>query len=197
MEFLAGHPHEYLDPGPVVESDHPDVRRLAHDLRTRNADDVDFARAAFEWVRDQITHSVDADDSRVTITASEVLHQGTGLCFAKSHLLVAILRAERIPAGLCYQRLTDGERHLLHGLVAVYLANAWHRIDPRGNRSGLDAQFSLVQERIAYRTDPKLGERDYRRVFQQPSRTVIDALAGATDALTLCRRGLPSSLPAG
>jgi transglutaminase-like putative cysteine protease len=60
----------------------------------------------------------------VTCKASDVLIHGTGYCYAKSHLLVALLRANGIPAGLCYQRLTienDGPSYCLRGLNAVYL----------------------------------------------------------------------------
>jgi len=49
----------------------------------------------------------------VTCSASEVLREGTGICFAKSHLLAALLRAVGIPAGLCYQVY---QRSLMVGL---------------------------------------------------------------------------------
>jgi len=35
----------------------------------------------------------------VTCKASDVLIYGTGYCYAKSHLLAALLRANAIPAG--------------------------------------------------------------------------------------------------
>ena len=62
-----------------------------------------FTRAAFEWVRDSIGHSYDVSDPRITLSATEVLEHRVGLCYAKSHLLAALLRAEGIPTGLCYQ----------------------------------------------------------------------------------------------
>lgn len=71
-------------------------------------DDVAFAKAAYEWVRDQVTHSVGAQNPRVTVTAAKVLAAPTGLCYGKSHLLAALLRAEGITTGLCYQRLMVG-----------------------------------------------------------------------------------------
>jgi hypothetical protein len=48
-----------------------------------------------------------------------------------------------VPAGLCYQRLGDGDGHVLHGLVAVHLDGRWHRIDARGNNAHVDARFTL------------------------------------------------------
>jgi transglutaminase-like putative cysteine protease len=84
---------------------------------------------------------MDARDRRVTLLSSEVLRERVGLCYAKSHLLVALLRSEGIPAGLCYQRLRSGDGYVLPGLVAVHLRGAWHRQDPRGNKPGIDARF--------------------------------------------------------
>lgn len=183
----------YLDRDQVIETDAPQVVQLGAALRAEHPDDVAFTRAAFEWVRDRITHSVDAKDPRVTVTATDVLREVTGLCFAKSHLLVALLRSQGIPAGLCYQRLRDGRSHALHGLVAVQLADDWHRLDPRGNKPGVDAQFSLSAERLAFRLDAA-GEFDYPRVYAQPAEVVLAALRGAEDALSLCDGGLPDRL---
>ena len=51
------------------------------------------ARACFEFVRDQIKHSRDYEMDPTTWKASDVLLHGTGYCYAKSHLLAAMLRA--------------------------------------------------------------------------------------------------------
>ncbi|WP_414689376.1 transglutaminase-like domain-containing protein [Nocardioides sp.] len=123
-----------------METDHPEIRSLAASLRAGATNDADFARRAFEWVRDEVRHSVDAQDPRVTLTATEVLNHRVGLCFAKSHLLAAVLRAGSVPAGLCYRRFVEDGQAFLHGLVALYLDGAWHRVDPRGNKPGIDAQ---------------------------------------------------------
>jgi hypothetical protein len=54
-------------------------------------------KACFEWVRDEIRHSYDYQMNPVTCRASDVLEYKTGYCFAKSHLLAALLRANQIP----------------------------------------------------------------------------------------------------
>jgi transglutaminase-like putative cysteine protease len=193
--LVAGDPSAYLGACEVVQSGHPEIVRLAAELTGGARDDTAFAKAAYEWVRDQVTHSVDAQDPRVTVTATEVLAARTGLCYAKSHLLAALLRTQGIPAGLCYQRLADGAgSHALHGLVAVHLAGRWHRLDPRGNNGCVDAQFTLDRERLAYVADPAAGEVDYPDVLVRPAPAVIAALHGSDDALELCRTGLPASL---
>lgn len=193
VRIVAGDPAEYLAGDDVVEAGHPAVRALAAELREAYPGDADFARAAFVWVRDRIQHSVDAQDPRVTLTASEVLSAGVGLCYAKSHLLAAVCRAGGIPAGLCYQRLAGDTGPILHGLVAVHLDGRWHRQDPRGNRPGLDAQFRLGREQLAYPVLPGSADQDLPEVHVRPSPAVVTALSNADDALALCRSGLPSA----
>ncbi|MFC7446563.1 transglutaminase-like domain-containing protein [Rhodococcus daqingensis] len=187
-------PRDYLGGDAFIEVGDGAVRALARELRRQDSDDVPFAKAAFEWVRDQVAHSYDAQDPRVTLTAGEVLEQRVGLCYAKSHLLAALLRSEGIPTGLCYQRLAHGDGHVLHGLVAIYLENAWHRQDPRGNKEGVDAQFSLDSEQLAWRVDRSLGEVDYPQLFISPTQCVIDTLRDVTDVLAIYDSGLPTEL---
>jgi transglutaminase-like putative cysteine protease len=89
----------------------------------------------------------------VTCRASEVLQHKTGYCFAKSHLLAALLRANQIPVGFCYQRLSiddNGAPYSLHGFNAVYFPEVgWYRVDARGNKEGVTAQFTPPQEQLA------------------------------------------------
>ena len=138
----------------VIDWQHPDVRSLAESLSAGVDDPIEVARRCFEWVRDEIKHSRDYRLSPVTCSASEVLRVGSGYCYAKSHLLAALLRANQIPAGLCYQRLSrdeNGAPYCLHGLNAVYLPGiGWYRVDPRGNREGINAQFCPPKEQLAY-----------------------------------------------
>lgn len=187
-------PSAYLAGDPIVEVDHPAVRAVGRELRSGAESRVDFARRAFEWVRDTVAHSFDAGDSRVTLRASDVLEQRVGLCYAKSHLLAAILRGEGVPTALCYQRLVHGDGHVLHGLVAVHLDGQWHRQDPRGNRADISAEFSLGAERLAFPVDPSLGEIDYPELYCAPAQVVVDALLDATDMLAVYDNGLPTGL---
>lgn len=188
-------PEHYLAADAIIQTDHPEVIALGRELREGRPGDTEFARAAYEWVRDNIAHPYDVQDHRVTLTASQVLTEGVGLCYAKSNLLAAILRSQGIPAGLCYQRLGDpDEGHVVHGLVAVHLDGAWHRQDARGNKAGIDAQFSLGKEQLAYVINENKGERDYPRLYVSAADEVVDALGEATDVLAC---PLPSDLSAG
>ncbi|MFE4664359.1 transglutaminase domain-containing protein [Streptomyces sp. NPDC056716] len=179
----------------VIDHEHPLVRQTSARLARGAADSYDYARAAFDFVRDTIPHSADSGDLRVTWRASDVLERRTGICYAKAHALAALLRAEDIPTALCYQRLRHdgGGGHVVHGLVAVRFYGAWHRQDPRGNKPGVDAQFSLDGERLAFPVDPESSEVDYPVLYAEPHPVVLAALKAAPDRPHLWKT-LPTAL---
>ncbi|MFJ5631136.1 transglutaminase [Streptomyces goshikiensis] len=108
----------------------------------------------------------------------------------------ALLRARGIPAAFCYQLLADddGSNAVLHGLIALRRPGAagWARLDPRGNKPGVDAQFTLDRERLAFPVRPELGELDYPGLYAAPHPAVLTALRGSAD-----RRELWRNLPTG
>ncbi|CDG82475.1 transglutaminase-like domain-containing protein [Janthinobacterium agaricidamnosum] len=169
----------YLTFSSYIDGDHPAVAAKAAQLAAGSSDDEEIARRCFEFVRDQIKHSWDYKMNPVTCRASEVLLHGTGYCYAKSHLLAALLRANGIPAGLCYQRLmigVDGPPFCLHGLNAVYLKkHGWYRIDPRGNKPGVNALFTPPQEQLAFSVLPP-EERDLPEIWSEPMPHIVFAL---------------------
>ncbi|MGW9400324.1 transglutaminase domain-containing protein [Streptomyces sp. NPDC055642] len=178
----------YLAADEAIDHHHPVVRETAARLAVGVADSYEYARAAFEFVRDTVAHSQDSGDLRVTWRASDVLEQCTGICYAKAHALAALLRAEDIPTALCYQDLG-----VVHGLVAVRFYGAWHRQDPRGNKPGVDARFSLDGERLAFTPDPGAGEKDHPVLYAAPHPAVLAALRAAPDSPHLWRT-LPATL---
>ena len=144
--------------------------------------EMQLARVTYEFVRDRISHSMDIHSTQVTWKASDVLFKKHGLCYAKSHLLAALLRANGIPAGLCYQYLrldgTEQTKLVLHGLNAVYFASEgrWIRLDARGNKPGVSAEFSIDEEKLAFPVQPGLGETDIPIIFSGPDRMVLSTL---------------------
>ncbi|MBT2394588.1 transglutaminase domain-containing protein [Streptomyces sp. ISL-100] len=199
MELIQESPDlsAYLAADDVIDHEHPLVRETAGQLRAEGADAYTYAKAAYEFVRDTIPHSSDVDDIRVTWRASDVIAQRTGICYAKAHALAALLRAEGIPTALCYQRLTDddGSNPVIHGLVAVKLpgSDGWARQDPRGNKPGVDARFSLERERLAFAIRPESGEVDYPVLYASPHPAVLRVLRAAPDRPYLWRT-LPAAL---
>lgn len=170
---------QYLESSTYIDWQAPAVTTLAHSLAQGLSQDSAIAKACFEWVRDEIQHCCDYQIDRIACKASDVLACRAGFCFAKSHLLAALLRANGIPAGLCYQRLSlfdDGEPYSLHGLNAVYLETyGWYKLDPRGNKAGINAQFCPPTEQLAFKL-ALAGECDLPGIWHRPIEPVIDVL---------------------
>lgn len=169
----------FLKATPIIDYTDASVRALAFELGSGHQSDIDIARNCFEYVRDNIRHTGDHRDNVTTCKASEVLKQGTGWCYAKSHLLAALLRANGIPTGFCYQRLSCSEYKpdvfCLHGLNAVHLTDhGWFRIDARGNSDEIDARFEPPHEMLAFR--PQANEKDLPGIYVNPLPEVITAL---------------------
>ena len=171
----------YLRATEIIDYETPAVRQLASSLAGRDTEVVSVAKRCFEWVRDEIKHSNDYQMNPSTCTASEVLGHGTGFCYAKSHLLAALLRANGIATGLCYQRLScdgKGAPFVLHGLNAVYLPGmGWYRVDPRGNRHNVNAQFTPPVEQLAWPLAVE-GEADLPEIWPDPLPMIVEVLRG-------------------
>ncbi len=176
----------------VVDFDDDAVSQLAGSLT--GGEKIDVLRKSFELVRDRFPHSFDAGAEEVACSASDVLRLGHGLCYAKSNLLAALLRHNGIPAGFCYQRLTsDRGGFVLHSLNAVLVDDRWLRVDARGNKDNVRAEFDPAGDTLAFEADEALGERDYPLVFCRPDAGVIRTLqAGAGRKLSTLT--LPSDL---
>ena len=143
--------NKYLESTEIIDYTNPEVYALAQVLAEGCKGDVQIAKHCFEYVRDEIQHSGDYKAEITTCKASDVLKHKTGWCYAKSHLLAALLRANGIPTALCYQRLSCSEYeegiYCLHGLNSIYLKEyGWYRVDARGNKEGVNAQFTPPHE---------------------------------------------------
>ncbi|MGK3200646.1 transglutaminase-like domain-containing protein [Amycolatopsis sp. MEPSY49] len=180
---------DYLAADAVVDHEHPAIRARADVLRTAGDDPVTYAEAVFRFVRDEVDHVIDARDPRVTWRASDVLRERVGICHAKAHLLAALLRAQGIPAGFCYQELSA-----LHGLNAVHLLGKWVRLDARGNRTGAGGEFSLDAEKLAWPVDFARGERDHPEIHPAPAPVVVEFLMTAEPGPDWYEKGLPATL---
>lgn len=169
---------DYLNDCEVIDFRSDNIIRTADQLSAGDA--TTTAQRCYEFVRDEIRHSADFGLNPVTCRASDVLKHRTGYCYAKSHLLTALLRANEIPAGLCYQRLridSESTRYCLHGLNAIYLREfGSYRVDARGNRIDVNARFCPPTECLAFTTLEE-GEYDLPGTYSFPLPTVVECLS--------------------
>jgi transglutaminase-like putative cysteine protease len=167
---------QYLRCSEIVDFDDALVSRLADSVA--GGDDVAMLRKAFELVRDRFTHSFDAGaEAGIACSASDVVRLGHGLCYAKSHLLAALLRCNGIPAGFCYQRMKSEQGgFVLNGFNGVRIGNRWVRIDARGNNGRCHVEFAIEGDMLAYPVIEAAGECEYPVVFPKPDAGLLRAL---------------------
>lgn len=234
----------YLENDPLININSIEVKQLADQLQLEVADELSAVKKAYEYVRDTFPHTFDINVQGVARSASDVINLGHGVCYAKAHLLAALLRYAGIPAGICYQRLcletpvdlpaktslANGQtaeppvtfsaespiafsaeppatfspeapdassaprtRLVLHAVNAVFLKslNKWVRMDVRGNTNGINAQFSVEHEQLAFKIHPKFEEEDGLVIYSKPPASVAHALSFYDNAQQL-KANLPS-----
>ncbi|WBL39367.1 transglutaminase family protein [Bacillus velezensis] len=183
-----------------VDYSNPIICALANELFNPLQTEIEKVKIAYEFVRDEISHTWDIQSKRVTCNASEVLTFKEGICYAKSNLLVALLRSEGIPTGFCYQRLmlfnTPDKGYCIHALNAVFFHSLkkWIRLDSRGNKIGIDAQFSLDKERLAFPIRQEFDEIDYPLIYIRPHPKTIAVLKEHKNAIEMYKHHLPERI---
>ena len=160
---------EYLLETKTIDYGNPMIQEKVSELRSDTKTMIEYIQKAYEFVRDNILHSWDIQSPIVSRKASEVLENKTGICWTKSCLLAALLRANGIPAGISYQLLTradddDSEGYIIHALNTVYIEeqSKWIRLDARGNKTNVHAECSIEEEQLAFPVRSQYGEVDYR-----------------------------------
>ena len=162
----------FLAADPYVDFHDPGIRACAASLFRPEMDPTEKARVAYEFVRDQIPHSFDCNATVITARASQVLKYKTGICHAKANLLAALLRSQEIPTGFCFARITlvedDSLGYCVHAFNAVWLKGRWVKLDARGNKAGINAQFSLEEPVLAYLPRPSYDEHFFPGIYAHP-----------------------------
>lgn len=191
---------KYLEESKYIDFKNDRIMELSRELFKYTKNDVEKIERGFLYVRDNISHSGDIESNRVTKTASEVLKYREGICYAKSMLLAGLLRSQDIPTGFCYQKLTLKDRpisgYCLHALNAVYIKeiNRWIRIDARGNTNGINAQFNLKKEELAFPIREKYFEIDYPIIYYKHLDKIINTLKQSKNCRNMLRYKLPKDI---
>lgn len=175
----------FLEESHYIDFNNEEITNLANELFDESMTDTEKAKAAYYYVRDEIPHSFDCNATVITAKASDVLKYRTGICHAKANLLAALLRREGIPTGFYFQYRTLAEDDefgfCVHGLNAVYLEGRWILLDARGNKKGVEADFSLEEPKFAFPAREEYGEFDWQGIFAEPDKEIMQMLEEATD----------------
>lgn len=171
---------KFLEKSEYIDYESDLIISKAQQLFSDNMTNVEKAQAAYLFVRDEIPHSFDCNDSIITATASDVLKYKTGICHAKSNLLAALLRSQGIPAGFCFQHLTlmedDTKGYCLYCFNAIMPYNKWVKVDARGNTKGKNAQFSMDTPILAFENRPEYDEYFFDGIFAKPDKSTMEML---------------------
>ncbi len=169
---------KYLALSEIINFEDENIQKTTMNLSNDISNEIQLIKTVYEFVRDEISHSLDIKSNVITFRASDVLKYKHGICIAKSHLLAALLRSLNIPAGFCYQKLEFDEGYGLHGLNGVFISSLdrWIRLDARGNKEGINAQFSIDKEILAYYPNEDKGELDFPIIYSEPNKKMIEIL---------------------
>lgn len=170
----------FLEENEYIDFNNDVIKSTAERLFYKIDSDVDKARIAYEFVRDKIPHTFDIKSNTIVSKASDVLIYKTGICHAKSNLLAALLRLEKIKCGFCFQHLTlvsdDSLGYCVHGYNAAFINNKWIKIDARGNKKGINAKFSLDKPVLAYKNREEYDEYFWPGIYSKPHLEVMKML---------------------
>jgi transglutaminase-like putative cysteine protease len=137
----------YLTATPIIDCDHPSIRKYAKEVASAGANPVDGAVRLFLAVRDGIRYDPYTPFYRPEhYRASYVLEQGRAFCVPKASLLCALGRAAGIPSRVGFASVRNhlATKQLLefmgsdifvyHGFVEFYLDGRWVKATPAFNR---------------------------------------------------------------
>ncbi|MBQ8392470.1 MAG: transglutaminase family protein [Clostridia bacterium] len=184
----------FLEETKYVDYSSENIQSKAVELFSTGMTEVEKAKIAFEFVRDEIPHSFDCNAEIITVKASEVLKFKTGICHAKANLLAALLRSQGIPTGFCFQHITladdDSLGYCVHAYNAVFVDGKWIYLDARGNKSGVNAQFSTDKPILAFPIRPQYDEYLWKGIYSSPHISTMKMLESAN-----CLQNIIDNIP--
>ncbi|MFA6314788.1 MAG: transglutaminase family protein [Candidatus Paceibacterota bacterium] len=131
----------FLEPTFYCDVYHPSIQKVALEFQKKALNQVDLAKLLFYFVRDETYYRV----GHWTKKASQTLKNRSGTCTNNANLLIALLRAQRIPAGYGVMNVVGQEyfgpvilpnlarnvsSRSKHVYCFVYLNNKWIKCDP-------------------------------------------------------------------
>ena len=124
----------YLEPAPLIQSDHPRIRAHARAIVGREGDPARAGELLLRWVADHV-------DKTVAVrlpSAVQVLARRRGDCNEHTVLYVALARAAGLPARPVAGLLLVDGRFYYHAWAEIYLGD-WVAVDPTFGQLPADA----------------------------------------------------------
>lgn len=173
----------FLAENNYIDFHSPIIQKKINTLFKKCISEEGKIKLAFEFVRDQIPHSFDCNATTINAKASDVLKYKTGICHAKANLLAALLRSQGIPTGFCYQHITlvndDSKGYGLHCYSAAFIHGNWIKMDARGNKKGINAQFSLENPNLVFKNREQYDEYFFDGIYALPDTPTMKMLEQA------------------
>lgn len=159
---------EYVTPTDFTNVGDSDIQAVARELWEQHPEESAYAVAAFYYVRDTIAYRLGMWNMR----ASETLAAHAGTCTNKANLLVALLRAKKIPAGFGVMKVVGPEyfgaitlsffkphigKRSTHIHAYAYLHDRWIHVDPSDDEALSNATAHLNPQSTLIAWD---GEHD-------------------------------------
>lgn len=173
-------PDAFLLETEYCDISNPSITKIANEFQTKYPDDKERAIKLFLFVRDHVKYRLGAWSKK----ASTTLREGFGMCTSSTNLLVALLRASKIPAGYCIYQVRGGESfgHILpkiikrnidkdsvHIVAYVYLKKRWIKCD-----ASTDIQFSEQSSHLSEITKLINWDGENDDVHLMPSEHIIN-----------------------
>jgi Transglutaminase-like superfamily len=130
---VSGEMTPWLGPEQFIESDAAEIVLLARKMLRGN--DVETVRATYQWIMNELQYEGYVAQDRGALYAARTR---TGDCTEYAALLVAMLRANGIPARLLGGFVVDQDALLrsvdYHNWAEVFVDARWHIVDPQKGR---------------------------------------------------------------
>lgn len=131
-------PAEYLLPNSLIQSDNPEIVRVAQEVAGDARTPLETARRLEKWVFENLTEK---NFTRAFASAAEVVRDREGDCTEHAVLLAALARARKIPArvaiGLVY--IESAQSFAYHMWTEVFAQGQWVPLDGTLGRGGIGA----------------------------------------------------------
>ena len=131
----GGAPAQELGSAPLIQSDHPDIKRTAQQIAAGSTDPLVVAQRLNDWVYREL-------EKNITLSlpsADQVLRAKQGDCNEHTVLFVALARASGLPARSAAGVVHLRGRFYYHAWPEVWLGTQWVAVDPTLGQFPADA----------------------------------------------------------